>query len=368
VLGSPALIAGIPGDGPLTLDEIRAWLSNPAVHEPLEVKLPWWYADAAGLVSVPPQNPLTRAKIELGRQLFFDARLSLTGGTACSMCHTPEQDYSIHGVIPESRRNPPVCFNRLFSTRQSWDGRDESLEQQVHGPVTGLVEMGTTPEDCVARLRAIEGYRLQFHAIFNKLDFEAVAAALASFQRALLTGPSPWDYRRQLARYEHCDPETLSGEERQLVQTLQEGARERPMSPAAVRGEALFFSDRTRCGTCHSGPNLTDEAFHNVGAGMDLENADLGRYMITGLDEDRGTFKTPTLRNIARTSPYMHNGQCGTLRHVVEWFDRGGYRHASLDRAIRPLELTRDEKRDLIAFLEALTGQMPPVETGRLPE
>jgi cytochrome c peroxidase len=101
---------------------------------------------------------------------------------------------------------------------------------------------------------------------------------------------------------------------------------------------------------------------------MELHHPDLGRYLITGRDEDRGAFKTPTLRNIARTSPYMHNGQFGTLREVVEWFDRGGYRHASLSRAVRPLDLSRDERRDLVAFLESLTGELPPVETGRLPE
>jgi cytochrome c peroxidase len=184
----------------------------------------------------------------------------------------------------------------------------------------------------------------------------------------LVTGPSPWDYRRLLAQYEKKDPEALSTQVRQIVETLRRGAREHPMSEAAIRGEELFFSERTRCGACHSGPNLTDELYHNVGAGMELPNPDLGRYMITGREEDRGAFKTPTLRNVARTSPYMHNGQLGTLREVVDWFDRGGYKHPTLDAAIRPLQLTRDEKRDLISFLEALTGELPPVETGRLPE
>jgi cytochrome c peroxidase len=368
VLGSAELTAGIPGEGPLTADEIRSWLSQDGVHDPLNIKLPIGLVDAASLVYIPRDNPLTRAKIELGRQLFFDPRLSRIGSTACSMCHRPDQDYAIHGVIPESRRNPPVCFNRIFSTRQSWDGRDESLERQVAGPVTGLVELGTTPEDCANRLKAIEGYRLQFDAIFGTLNFDAIAAALASFQRMLVTGPSPWDYRRLLAKFDNVDVETLSTEERQSVQSLREGAREHPMSDAALRGEALFFSERTRCSKCHSGPNLTDEAYHNVGAGMELDNPDLGRYVITGRKEDFGAFKTPTLRNVARTSPYMHNGQFDTLREVVDWFDQGGYRHASLDREIRPLDLTRDEKRDLVAFLEALTGALPPVETGRLPE
>jgi cytochrome c peroxidase len=214
----------------------------------------------------------------------------------------------------------------------------------------------------------MEGYRIQFEAIFGKLDFDSFAAALASFQRALLTGPSAWDYQRLLREFEGREPESLSAEERQLVQELREGARANPMSEAAKRGESLFFSERTRCATCHSGPNLTDEAFHNVGIGMEEADPEPGRYKVTRRDADWGAFKTPTLRNVARTSPYMHNGQMGSLSDVIDWFDRGGYMHPELDRAMRPLNLTRDEKRDLVAFMEALTGSLPPVETGRLPE
>jgi cytochrome c peroxidase len=368
VLGAPELTAGIPGEGSLTADEIRAWLALDGVHETLEIKLPAAFRDAACLVWIPPGNPLTRAKIELGRQLFFDPRLSRVGDTSCATCHRPVQDYSIHGVIPESRRNPPVCFNRLFSQRQSWDGRDESLEQQVEGPVIGRVELSTTFDDCANRLKLIEGYRIQFEAIFGRLDFDSIAAALASFQRVLVTGPAPWDYWRLLAKYDNVAVESLSDDERDRIEMLQEGAKTRPMSNAAIRGESLFFSDRTRCGTCHTGPNLTDEGFHNVGVGMEDQNPDFGRFLITGRDEDRGAFKTPTLRNVARTSPYMHNGQFDTLLEVVDWFDRGGFSHRHLDPAILPLNLTRDEKRDLVAFLEALTGPLPPVESGRLPE
>jgi cytochrome c peroxidase len=368
VLGSPELTAGIPGDGPLTVEQIHHWLSQDSIHEPLVVSLPLGLVDAAGLMIIPSDNQLSRAKIELGRQLFFDGRVSAFVTMACAKCHMPEQDYSVHGVIAETKLNPPVCFNRLFSSRQSWDGRHNSLEQQIESPIAGRVEMGTTPDSCVNRLKSIEGYRLQFEAIFGKLDFDAVSAALASFQRALVTGPSPWDYRRLLAQYENKDPETLTAKEVELLHRLREGARANPMSEAAVRGEALFFSERTRCSTCHSGPNLTDEAYHNVGAGMEEDNPDLGRYKVTLLEEDRGAFKTPTLRNIARTSPYMHNGQFDTLREVVDWFDRGAFKHTGLDPTMRPLQLTRDEKRDLIAFLEALTGELPPVETGRLPE
>jgi cytochrome c peroxidase len=370
ILGSPHLTAGIPGKGPLTIEEIRAWLSRPEVHEPLDFVLPFWFADAAELVWVPPDNPPTRAKIELGRQLFFDTRLSKVSDTACAACHRPDQDYSIHGIMPQPGVifNPPVTFNRLFSTRQSWDGRDESLEEQIKGPATNPFEMGMTLEDCTSRLAAIEGYRIQFEAIFGRLDFDAVAEALASFQRALISGPSPWDYRRLLAQYDNRPPETFSAEERQTIARLQEGVREHPMSDAAIRGEALFFSERTRCASCHSGPNLTDEKFHNVGIGMHEADPEPGHFKHTRNGEDWGAFKTPTLRNVANTSPYMHNGQLSNLREVIDWFDRGGYLHADLDRSIRPLNLTRDEKRELVAFLESLTGLLPQVETGRLPE
>jgi cytochrome c peroxidase len=370
VLGSPHLTSGIPGEGPLKVKEIRDWLSRPDVHEPLNFTLPFWFADAADLVWVPSDNRLTRAKIELGRQLFFDTRLSKVSDTGCASCHRPEQDYSIHGVMPQPvvRFNPPVTFNRLLSKRQSWDGRDESLEAQIKGPATNRFEMGMSMEDCTSRLAAIEGYRIQFEAIFGKLDFDSFAEALGSFQRALLTGPSPWDYRRLLAQCENRPTETFSADERQLLAKLREGARANPMSEAAIRGEALFFSERTRCASCHSGPNFTDEGYHNVGVGMDEADPEPGRYKVTRREEDWGAFKTPTLRNVARTSPYMHNGTLSTLQEVVDWFDRGGYMHADLDRSIRPLNLTREEKSDLMAFMEALSGELPPVETGRLPE
>ncbi|MEX2168314.1 MAG: cytochrome c peroxidase [Pirellulales bacterium] len=368
VLGSPSLTSGIPGDGALTIDQIRDWLSTDGIHEPLDFVLPVGLVDATELITIPHDNPLTRAKIELGRQLFFDGRLSDFRTTACATCHLPEQDYSVHGVMPVSALNPPVCFNRLFGGRQFWDGRAESLEDQVEGPITNSFEMGTTPDECVARLRSIEGYQLQFQAIFGELNFDAVSRALANFQRALVTGPSPWDYRRLLSQYEDRAVDSLSPEERLRVRQLKQGVSVYSMSESAIRGEALFFSDRTRCHVCHSGPNLTDEAYHNVGTGMADDEPDLGRFDITQNEQDRGAFKTPTLRNVARTSPYMHNGQFDTLREVVNWFDRGGYDHPHLDRNVRPLNLTRDEKRDLVAFLEALTGALPPVETARLPQ
>lgn len=368
VLGSPRLTAGIAGQGPLRSAEIQVWLADPTNHQPLEFVLPAGLRDAADLVVIPPDNPLTRAKIELGRQLFFDIRLSRFDDFSCAACHRPEQDYSAATVMPEVERNPLPAINRLFSQHQFWDGRANSLEDQPASPIKNPFEMNTSPEACTARVAAIEGYRLQFEAIFGEVSFENICRALACFQRVLVTGPSPWDYHRELRRYDGRDVKQLSAEELSAYEYLRAGAAADPMSAAALRGEELFFSDRTGCSWCHSGPNLTDESFHNLGAGMDQPEPDWGRYGITKRDRDRGAFKTPTLRNVANTPPYMHNGQFKTLDQVVRWLVKGGYPNEHLSAELRPLDLSLHEQRDLVEFLRSLTGPLPPVQSGRLPE
>ncbi|MEO2047554.1 MAG: cytochrome c peroxidase [Pirellulales bacterium] len=367
ILGSPSLTAGIPGSGPLTIDQICQWLEDPKVHQALDFTLPLGLRDAATLIWMPPDNQLTRAKIELGRQIFFDAQLS-NHNRACALCHRPEQDYSAYMVMPRVGRNPPVCFNRIFSEHQFWDGRANSLEDQVSDPISNPFEMGTPPEEFVANLKSIEGYQLQFDAIFGRTDMETVGFALASFQRALVTGPAPWDYHRLLTKFDQQKPESLSPQEKQLLEQLRAGALAYPMSESALRGEGLFFSERTKCHWCHSGPNLTDEMYHNIGVGMDLFEPDLGRFEFTKNEEDLGAFKTPTLRNIANTPPYMHDGKFGSLIKVIDWFNQGGVDHAHLDAKIQPLDLAIEDRRDLIAFLNALSGPLPPVESARLPQ
>ncbi|MEO2050005.1 MAG: cytochrome c peroxidase [Pirellulales bacterium] len=367
ILGSPSLTAGIPGNGPLTIDQIRKWLENPKVHQALDFILPLGLRDAAPLIWMPPENQLTRAKIELGRQIFFDARLT-NHEMSCALCHRPEQDYSAYMVMPRVGRNPSACFNRIFSESQFWDGRAQSLEDQPGDPILNPFEMGTPTEEFIDKLKSIEGYQLQFDAIFGRTDMETVGFALASFQRALVTGTAPWDYHRLLAEFDQQKLDSLSPQEGQLVEQLRVGALAHPMSESAIRGEDLFFSERTKCYWCHSGPNLTDEMYHNIGVGMDLVEPDLGRFELTKNEDDLGAFKTPTLRNIANTPPYMHDGQFSSLIKVVNWFNQGGFDHAHLDTDIQPLELVTEEKRDLIAFLNALSGPLPPVETARLPQ
>ncbi len=376
VLGSPSLTAGIPGHGTLAVAEIRAWLDDPENHKPLDYVLPVSLIDAADSTYIPDDSPLTRAKIELGRQLFFDTRLSgiksggtkEAGGFSCAVCHQPDQAYSAHIVMPEVERNAPPTFNRLFSRRQLWDGKAASLEDHPNSPITNPFEMDTTPDECVARIRAIEGYRIQFERVFGEVTFENIGKALAAFQRALVTGPSPWDYHRLLERYKDKDEEALSPTEREVYDEAKAGAARQPMSEAALRGAEVFFGERGRCYLCHTGANLTDELYHNLGAGFENPHEDLGRYKVTGRDEDRGAFKTPSLRNVAKTPPYMHDGSFQTLAQVVDFFDRGGQPNPNLAPEIEPLGLTATEKRDLIEFLDSLTSPLPPVEEGRLPQ
>lgn len=366
MLGTRWLTAGIPGEGPLKRDELQAWLLDERNHQPLTVVLPPWLVGGEDSIHLPPDNPLTPAKIELGRQLFFDKRLSGIGTFSCATCHQPQQAFSSYQVMPEVGRNAAPVFNRILGREHFWDGRADSLESQPESPIKNPFEMNSSPERTTSAVAAVEGYALQFDAIFGEVSFANVCRALAAFERAIVTGPSPWDYQRLLRAYEagaNASAEPAIG-----LDELQRLASEHPMSEAALRGEELFFSDRGGCGDCHTGPNLTDEQYHNLGVGMAASRLDVGRMKVTGDPADRGAFKTPSLRNVARTPPYMHNGQFGSLEEVVDFLNRGGQTNENLSPAIRPLRLTRSEKADLVEFLHALTSDLPPVQVGRLPE
>src|SRR6056297_2209234 len=173
LLGSGDLTTGIPGSGPLSEDEIRAWLADANNHVPLEVKLPKGLDAATANIFIPEDNPITRAKVELGRQLYFDPRLSSDSTISCASCHAPDQGYGAHtqfGVGVRGQlggRNSPVSYNRIVSQAQFWDGRAATLEEQAVGPVANAIEMGNTHEACVATLSQIEGYRMQFEKIFG---------------------------------------------------------------------------------------------------------------------------------------------------------------------------------------------------------
>jgi len=379
LLGSPDLTAGIPGTGPLTVAEIKKWLTQPGVHDVLKVELP------LGLNASKPKgldaNPLTRAKIELGRQLYFDTRLSADGTVSCASCHAAEEGWARHtqfGVGIKRQiggRNSPVSYNRILSDLQFWDGRAESLEAQAKGPIANSIEMGNTHEKAVATIAGIEGYRLEFEAIFGAsgVTIDNVAKAIASFERCIVTGSSPFDYYEALLPFSKLSREDFEDMQKDdkptyaRYQKLLALSKQHPMPASAVRGRDLFFSMRVNCAACHVGANLTDEKYHNLGIGMEKPHPDLGRYEQTKNEKEKGAFKTPTVRNVALSAPYMHDGSQKTLEEVVAWYNKGGHPNPYLDEKVKPLKLTDQEQKDIVEFLKACTGDFPPVTTDRLP-
>jgi cytochrome c peroxidase len=279
----------------------------------------------------------------LGRLLYFDKRLSIDDTVACVTCHDPAHGFAeprktssgVGGKV--GGRNAPTVLNRLFSKEQFWDGRAEDLEAQAKGPLVNPIEMAMPSLDAVvARVRGVAGYRPLFEEAFGspEVTIDRIAQAIAAFERRVLTGGSPFD------RYVAGDHAA--------------------MGDGAIRGMAIF-NEKGNCDTCHSGFNFTDESYHNLGVGMDAATPDLGRYEVTKADVDRGAFKTPTLRNVATTGPYMHDGSEPNLRAVVVFYDAGGRPNPWLSKEMRPLALSQREIDDLVAFLEALTG--PVTET-----
>jgi cytochrome c peroxidase len=301
-----------------------------------------------GPVPIPPDNPQTPAKIRLGQQLYFDPRLSVDNSISCATCHSPATGWAGHdrtdtGVRGQvGTRNSGTVLDAAYMKYQFWDGRANSLEEQALGPIHNPIEMGETLENVVQKLNAIPGYKQQFRAVFHTdATSDGIAKAIASFERTVISGPSPYD------RY-------LKGEKK-------------AMTPAAVRGMALF-SGKARCIECHRGPTFSDQSFHNLGVGMDQPNPDTGRYDVTHQERDWGRFKTPMLRNVALTYPYLHNGSAAKLTDVVELIDRGGIPNKNLDPLMKPLNLTEAEKTDLIAFMDALTGTLPKIGEPALPK
>lgn len=293
-------------------------------------------------LKIPADNPLTEEKIALGKQLYFDPRLSRDGAVSCASCHDPAKGYSngerfATGVDnQQGGRSAPVVINAAYNTMQFWDGRAGSLEEQALGPIQNPIEMNLTLEEATERLNAIPGYREQFQKIFGTdATSEGIAQAIACYERTVLCGNAPYD------RFVAGDQNALS--------------------PAASRGRALFFG-KAHCSACHAGPNFTDNGFHNIGIGMDRPDYDVGRAAISKLKGDTGAFKTPTLREIARSAPYMHDGSLATLEDVVEHYNKGGVENPWLDEEIFKLNLTAEEKQDLIAFLvEGLSSDDYPL-------
>ncbi len=380
-LGGPELVSGIPGKEPLTNAEIEKWLDDPANHEELSVRLPMGLALGEKMIKGLDANPLTRAKVELGRQLYFDTRLSSDNTISCASCHHPDEGYARQtrfgiGVDgQEGGRNSPASYNRILSDLQFWDGRAGSLEEQAVGPIANPIEMGNTHEVAVKTLKGIPGYAMQFEAVFGDegVTIENVGKAIAAFERVVVTNPSPYDYNEVLRKFSVFEPEDLMDLKEDDPETYAEyeaaqaGAAKFPMNDSAKRGRELFFG-KAKCSACHVGPNLADEKYHNLGVGVTGDNVDVGRYAVTKQEKDWGAFKTPTIRNVALTAPYMHDGSMQTLEEVVEHYDKGGVPNKALSETMVKLNLTKQEKADLVAFMKACTGPFPKVETARLPK
>jgi cytochrome c peroxidase len=288
---------------------------------------------------IPADNPQTDKKIELGRLLFFDKRLSKNNTIACASCHLPTMAFTDGKPVStginklKGGRSAPAAINRVYSKAQFWDGRADTLEDQSIGPFVNPVEHGFIDHDeMVAKMRKIAGYRKFFQDVFGReIVIGDVGKAIASFQRTILSGNS-------------------------AVDRFDVGGDEKALSESAQRGLELFRG-KARCTRCHSGFNFSDEKFHNLGIGWDTNTVDLGRYMVTKNPEDIGAFKTPTLREIARTAPYMHDGRFKTLDEVVNFYNRGGIANPHRDNTLIALEMNDQEKADLVAFLKSLNGE-----------
>lgn len=327
-------------------------------------------------VPIPVDNPVTREKIALGRKLFFDRRLSLNDTFSCAMCHVPEQGFTSNelsmavGIEGRSvRRNSPTIYNTAYASLLFHDGREDTLEQQAWGPLLAKNEMGNPSIGHVLnKIRRIPEYQGLFETAFNGrgVTMETLGKALACYERSLASANSNFD-----RWYYAKDTQALSS--------------------SAQRGFELF-TGKGGCSACHTiGAEyalFTDNQLHNTGTGyresmgirpekqqivvapgvtLEVERSvidrvgekpptDVGRYEVTENPHDRWKYKTPSLRNVSLTAPYMHNGSLSTLLDVVEFYDQGGVPNELLDPQIRPLHLSQQEKQDLVSFIESLTG------------
>ncbi len=337
-------------DEPQRLDVRQPRQSAMPIGNPVRIKPP------LGLppVPIPKDNPPTAETIALGRNLYYDPMLSADNTIACATCHGPKFGFTDGKPVStgirsqKGGRSAPSVFNAAYYTTQFWDGRAPSLEKQAEGPVQNPIEMGHTLEGAVKKLAADPSYRAAFERAFGRapITYQMVAKSIASFERTVISGNSPFD------RYFYGGDKTA-------------------FSKAARRGLEVFRNPKKgNCAACHTiGEKyalFTDNKFHNLGVGVislqdRVELGDLGRNQVTKNDADRGAFKTPSLRNIALTAPYMHDGSQKTLKDVVDFYVGGGNSNPHRDPKIKALDfLTGQEREDLVAFMESLTGEIPP--------
>ena len=298
--------------------------------------------------NTPADNPMTRERVELGRRLFFDPILSKDNTVSCASCHQPDHgfaspDRKAIGIAgQEGTRNSPTVLNRVYGRHFFWDGRAASLEEQALMPIENPKEFNTTVKAVLQKIRQQDSYVREFEKAFSTADGISVEAqefvtaknlakAIASFQRVLVIGDSPID------RFQAGEYKAITTKQRQGL---------------------WIFESRGGCWKCHSGGNYSDEKFHNTGVSFKQSERDAGRYDHTKDENDIGKFKTPTLRGVAQTAPFMHDGSVKTLKEVVEFYNLGGSpKDPRLDSKIKPLGLTENEIDALVAFLEALSTE-----------
>jgi cytochrome c peroxidase len=303
------------------------------------------YARPRGASPAPADNATTPVRVELGRRLFFDPRLSGSGAISCASCHNPSfgwEDGLPRGIGHNGQplaRSTPTVLNVGWGGPFFWDGRADTLERQAVMPIASAAEMNMPHDHAVARVRGIEGYRDAFAQAYpgEAITIGAVGKALAAYERTLVSAEAPFD-------------RWIRGEARAI-------------SPEARRGFVLF-NTTARCAVCHSGWRFTDDGFHDIG----VATTDEGRATIApGIEQLRFAFKTPSLRNIDQRAPYMHNGSLPTLDAVVDFYDAAAERRPSVAEEVAPLGLTTEERSDLVAFLRTLTSNDPPQAAPILP-
>ena len=304
-----------------------------------------------GAVPAVEGNPTTPDKVQLGKALFFDPRLSANGAISCASCHNPALGWTdglktgvgINGTL--LGRATPTIANVAFNTQFMWDGRKKSLEDQALGPMKTPEEMRTDLTAAVHMLSTLDGYRDMFAKAFpgEPIGEDTIAKAIAAFERTVVSTDSRFD-------------RWLAGERTALTR-------------AQWRGYQVFKDpERGNCAACHSGANFTNNGFHNIGILQAEGRSDDGRFKVRPLASMKGAFKTPTLRDIALTAPYFHDGSAPTLMAVVEHYNRGGDDKTNLSKDVRALNLDETDKADLVAFLEALTGHQTAVAVPALPQ
>jgi len=320
--------------------------------------------DQGGLqqpMAVPPDNPITPEKVELGKQLFFDKRLSKTGNMACETCHLPEMGWADGKALSTkfdgspNTRHTPTLYNVGFYKEWYWDGRAATLEGQVLAAWRG--QMGGDPDQVAMTLNGIAAYKTAFEkSMGGPPNPDRIAKAIATFVRTIRSENSPWD------KYERGDKSAASED--------------------AVKGFDVFSqTEKANCTLCHLPPLYTDTLFHNVGIGFDKPMPDPGRGKIladaakqkgtTDPDAEKmlGAFKTPTLRSITENAPYFHDGRANTLEEAVDLMLKGGIRNRNpnIDEKLKPKKLRPEERLQLIAFLKSLTPEQKPFDRPKVP-